>query len=911
MSARKNGLNKWIQFSFSYVLPLCEISLSRLVVQAALFAGFLSAFLIELLDRLEPDPMDIIQDVLIYQTQMMRNSSLGPYVPPDFSPPTHIVVVNALFCASLGFMILAAFIAMLIKSWVREFDRGLQAMSLPEQRAKTREFRYLGMVGWKLPEMVGILPSLIQISLVLFSIGLILFLFYISTPSFGVTMALFGVGILYYAMTASISVFFTSSPFHSPLSRILSKGYQHVHTNLRLNIDDFLSWTMDTTPETALGRVRRDLQVTLQKSRPYLEEDFAKSITANTTDEVQLSTAASALQRIHDSAPNAQHSQALQWSVWQIAGGTALRIPPLFNLPSWILDRCSDVEYLSHLPPAMGIAFVAVWLRASRKTIQGHIATPDTILRRVDNPSDPWSRLVIAALDRLDGRDLLDDERVRQIEYDLISMIRRDELQRDECLWLLTTLSELHDDEWQWRKEPFWIEICLPMLMRHASKWSRSSPPDIILLEAVVTLAATSCSPDEDSWLKILTNSREHPWLLLNIRNPNLASTLFEGTPSNYHRQLISLLFLVVYALIHRRSYSLAVQYFTIITGKGDLPLYASALAAVAPVMMGYELHAVGRMLVAPRTQDLTQMFHGSWFYDDVALEDMFNHYDERLGARENPDPNILAILLMFSKDLSPGAMVELQDLNLQLKNPSLRLTARVVARLDIPNGSGVPMDLFDDHRIHNMLAALSLLRYTQGKVTHHTESFLLASFLRSRELAISSVALEYYMKTTIPHPNPSTPSCHLSTSVSAVFNCKLPDHQLWMGWTMLDIFVDRFERLSVEWKRTFAEGFFTLSRRPLLRLRGDMESSTPESELEQILTWEYFNGKEQEPELTDSEFSGLDWMAMAWSLHLSRQSKRTTDSSTPREVGPRDLSGPTVNDRNVMPDNDLVLYIR
>ena len=94
--------------------------------QAALFAGFLSAFLIELLSRLEIDSIDIIQDVLIYQTQMMRNSGLGPYVPPDFSPPEHIVTVNALFYASLGVMILATFIAMLIKSWVREFDRGLR-----------------------------------------------------------------------------------------------------------------------------------------------------------------------------------------------------------------------------------------------------------------------------------------------------------------------------------------------------------------------------------------------------------------------------------------------------------------------------------------------------------------------------------------------------------------------------------------------------------------------------------------------------------------------------------------------------------------------------------------------------------------------------------------------------------------
>ena len=83
-NARKNGLNRWTQSSSSYDILDFAFLPNWLVVQAALFTGFLSAFLIELLCRLKPDPMDTIQDVLIYQTQMMHNSSLGPYVLPDF-----------------------------------------------------------------------------------------------------------------------------------------------------------------------------------------------------------------------------------------------------------------------------------------------------------------------------------------------------------------------------------------------------------------------------------------------------------------------------------------------------------------------------------------------------------------------------------------------------------------------------------------------------------------------------------------------------------------------------------------------------------------------------------------------------------------------------------------------------------
>ena len=72
--------------------------------------------------------------------------------------------------------------------------------------------------------MVAVLPFLIQISLGLFAVGLVILLSHINPVSFRVTTA-----ILYYAATTTISVFVTSSPFHSPLSRVLGKIYQHVH----------------------------------------------------------------------------------------------------------------------------------------------------------------------------------------------------------------------------------------------------------------------------------------------------------------------------------------------------------------------------------------------------------------------------------------------------------------------------------------------------------------------------------------------------------------------------------------------------------------------------------------------------------------------------------------------------------
>jgi len=877
--------------------------------QAALFAGFLSSFLIELLGRLEPDPIDIIQDVLIYQTQMMRNSSLGPYVPPDFSPPEYIVVVNALFYASLGVILLAAFIAMLIKGWVREFDRGLRAMSLPEQRAKTREFRFLGMERWKLPEMVGILPLLIHISLLLFSIGLILFLFYISKPSFGVTTVIFGIGILYYGTTMSISVFVTSSPFHSPLSRTLATVYQRAHAQFCPGTYHSIFPEMGITPTTALGRVRRFIRITLLKSRPYLEEDFAYPIVGTTMRGGQLSIAASALHRIHESAPDSQHSEALHWSVWQVAGSESLSTPPLFNLPYWILAREDDEEYFLQFPPDMLVALVAVSLRAPYKWRVENMTTVRVLLQRMETCNVPWAEVVSAVFDhiylRLRFRDCgdIDIEDLRQTESNLTNVTRRKRLHTGESLWLLSTLSEYRNECWRpgrLERESFLIGICLAILSDHAPEWDDNPFPPIALLEAAVTLAAMSCSLV--NLLHTPTSSHEHPWLLRNLRNPALFANWFEDTPSEHHEQLISLLLLVIHALICRDSYPLAVQYLTVITSKGGLPLYTSALAVIAPVIDDSRLFVISRILVAPQTQELIPiMRYRTLDGERVIQEELLGNYERRIGDSENPDPNFLAIVFMLSKHVPSGIIEELRNVHVDLKNPWLRLAARVVARLDIPDGSGLPTASFYDHRVHNMIAALSLLRYTTGTVTQYTEFLLLESFLESRELSISSVALEYYMRTAISYPGPPAPSHCLSTTVSAVFNFALADHSLWMGWTILDIFVDGFETLSGEWRRSFAEGFFTLSRRPLLKPRGDAESMTRDSEIQQILTWEYFHEEEQEREWTDSGFSGLDWMAMAWSLHLSQQSEREKDVLGQGEAKWRNLSGPAVNEEFVL----------
>jgi hypothetical protein len=557
----------------------------------------------------------------------------------------------------------------------------------------------------------------------------------------------------------------------------------------------------------------------------------------------------------------------------------------------------------------MLVAMVAVLVRGPDKsnvmsvTSVRSMTTARALLQRIDTSDVSWAQVVGTVFDNLNCRYRNSEiEHLSRTETNLTNMTRRMELPREETLWLLSTLSELRSEWWRPVKEPFLIEMCLAILSDYASKRDDSQRPDMVLLEAVITLAAMSCSPESTSRLHILTSSREHPWLLRNIRNPALFSNWFQNIPPAYRKQLISLLLLVINALICRDSHALAVQYLTVITSNGDFPLYTSALTAIAPAIGDLRLSIISRMLMVPQTQgSIPTVLSPFRCGNRVFQEELLKNYDLQLGASENPDPNVLAIVFILAKHLALNAIEGLKDVNLELKNPWLRLAARVVARLDIPDGSGLPIKLFYDHRVHNMIAALSLLRYSEGMVTQFTEFLLLESFLELRELSISSTALGYYMKTAISYPGPPGPSYCLSAAVSAAFNFILPDHLLWMGWTLLDLFLDGFERLSVEWRRAFAEGFFTLSHRPLLKPRGDAESMSQDSELEKILTWEYFHEEEQKREWTDSEFSGLDWMVMAWSLHLSKQSGRKTEGSGQRNATSRNLSGPVVNEEFVL----------
>ena len=163
-----------------------------------------------------------------YQLSNLTSPYNTPFVTPRFTTPQSAVIINALFFSSLALILSAAFLAILVKSWLREFDRGMHSITVPELRAKERESRLLSLEQWRVPELMALLPIFLLASLALFCTGLVVFLQTINSVIAMIALAIFSIMVTLYVLTNFASLFDHFSPFSSLISRALRDWLQTI-----------------------------------------------------------------------------------------------------------------------------------------------------------------------------------------------------------------------------------------------------------------------------------------------------------------------------------------------------------------------------------------------------------------------------------------------------------------------------------------------------------------------------------------------------------------------------------------------------------------------------------------------------------------------------------------------------------
>ncbi|KAF8528149.1 hypothetical protein BU17DRAFT_38450, partial [Hysterangium stoloniferum] len=199
-------------------------ALDVLIIMAGLFSAVLTSFVVQSYQLLQDDPQQATNDLLVILIQrldafQMTNGSGTAPVPSlqssqSFTPPIFSWLVNMLWFSSLMCSLVAASIAMLVKQWLQAYT--LDRPGRLEAHAHQRQFRYAGLLAWKVPEILSTLPVLLQFGFSLFFVGLVILTWSIN-EAIGYVMMVCTILLLgFYTITTLAPLFDVSCPFKTP-----------------------------------------------------------------------------------------------------------------------------------------------------------------------------------------------------------------------------------------------------------------------------------------------------------------------------------------------------------------------------------------------------------------------------------------------------------------------------------------------------------------------------------------------------------------------------------------------------------------------------------------------------------------------------------------------------------------------
>ncbi|KAH9018537.1 hypothetical protein EDB85DRAFT_1897125 [Lactarius pseudohatsudake] len=200
---------------------------------AGLFSAVLTSFLIQSIQKLQPDPtqqsayyqnqslvvlIHISQQIAAIGSQVFNSSTPPPpYLAPK--PSSSDILVNICWLVSLVCSLSAALLAILIQQWVRSYMQVFQLHDHPLKRARFRQFFFEGAKG--MPALAEAVPGLIHLSLFLFFIGLGDSMLNVSTTVGVTTIVPICFCGSFYLYTVLAPVWNPQSPYRNPYSVLI------------------------------------------------------------------------------------------------------------------------------------------------------------------------------------------------------------------------------------------------------------------------------------------------------------------------------------------------------------------------------------------------------------------------------------------------------------------------------------------------------------------------------------------------------------------------------------------------------------------------------------------------------------------------------------------------------------------
>ncbi|KXN91827.1 hypothetical protein AN958_11977 [Leucoagaricus sp. SymC.cos] len=194
--------------------------MDKLLIFAGLFSAAVTAFAVEGFKMLQPDPTMTLAAVIAAgnQTAILSN----------FKPESSAIRINIFLLLSLVLSLSTVIVGVLSMQWLREYQRS-DSTSAAEDALGLRQMCYQGLLAWRVPEIIGLLPLLLQTAVFLFFCGILDLLWslhrvvaIVVTIPIGL-LAIFlvtttALPVLQYTFTRKLNLRVPQCPFKSPQS---------------------------------------------------------------------------------------------------------------------------------------------------------------------------------------------------------------------------------------------------------------------------------------------------------------------------------------------------------------------------------------------------------------------------------------------------------------------------------------------------------------------------------------------------------------------------------------------------------------------------------------------------------------------------------------------------------------------
>lgn len=175
----------------------------------------------------------------------MVNSTI-PFNPemPKFSPSASAIRINSLWFVSLVLSIATAALAMLVKQWLREYPPGDWLTA--QEHIRIRNYRFAGLLQWRVFEIAAALPLVLQLSLAFFLLGLSEFTRVLHPIVGWLTTSLVILWFLVFLAT-TLAPFLTprcpyKTPFLQPFIHAWRKGFYARRGRIALRLSGETGW---------------------------------------------------------------------------------------------------------------------------------------------------------------------------------------------------------------------------------------------------------------------------------------------------------------------------------------------------------------------------------------------------------------------------------------------------------------------------------------------------------------------------------------------------------------------------------------------------------------------------------------------------------------------------------------------